>query len=147
MFQNPACGFKKKYYIVYFCGNIQTKKLHPSYNSLSSKSLYCEIPFTQLFFFHSLSQIKACPYFRTPANIERCKIMTLDEYGRKLKAAEEAQQQLMMQNQTLIDRRRDSIRRNIGELFSLTHLKGFGITEEEKQQNLITLERKSRWKN
>lgn len=41
--------------------------------------------------------------------------MTLDEYKQRLKHAEEAQLQILRQNQTQLDIRRESIKRNIGE--------------------------------
>jgi len=55
----------------------------------------------------------ACPYFRTPSNIEKCRIMTLHEYKNKQHQAETAQQLLHQKNLTSLDLRRDSIKRYI----------------------------------
>jgi hypothetical protein len=60
------------------------------------------------------NSLQACPYFRTPSNIENCKIMTLDEYKRKQKEAAEVQALASNKNRTVIEIRRDTIRRYIG---------------------------------
>ena len=41
--------------------------------------------------------------------------MTLDEYKRREQQAEQVQQQNIRQNQTVLDQRRDLIKRNIGK--------------------------------
>lgn len=49
--------------------------------------------------------------------------MTLDEYKRRQQQAEQAQQQMNRQNQTVLDQRRDSIKKNIGKLnLKITHM-------------------------